>query len=98
MGLVAPLAVARWSGQPSNWLSAVWAVVQGMRSIVVSLALVKTSASGLPLGSVSKGTAGGMLVPRARTYCEATTAGMRYVMVRNWLPSTNEVTGVQGVV
>src|SRR3954470_16665852 len=74
-----------------------------MLSIVVSSvvglfpgALVKISGSGLPLGSVSNGTAGGMLVPRRRTYCEAVTAGMRNVMVRNVEPSNLEVTGVQG--
>ena len=49
----------------------------------------------MPLASVSKGTAGGRLVPRRRTYCEAVTAGMRKVIVRNVVPSTCEVTAVQ---
>src|SRR5882724_10357957 len=62
---------------------------------VVSLAFVKTSGSGLPLPSVSDGTAAGKFEPRRRTYCEAATAGMVNDIVRNVLPSTNEVTGVQ---
>src|SRR3954471_5384445 len=66
-----------------------------MRSIVGSVALVKMSGSGLPLGSVSNGTAGGMLVPRSRTYCEAVIAGMRNVIVRNVEPSNGEVTALQ---
>ncbi len=49
------------------------------------------------MASVSNGTAGGMLVPRNRTYCDADTAGMRKVMTRNVLPSTNDVTALQGV-
>src|SRR5579859_1813419 len=95
MGLAAPVAglvaVARWSGQPSNWV-APCGVVQGMRSLFVSFAFVNTSGSGLPLASVSKGTAGGMLVPRSRTYCDAATAEMRNVITRNVEPSTGEVT------
>src|SRR4051794_38078712 len=63
-----------------------------MRRRVVSLAFVYTSASGLPLASVSNGTAAGMFEPRKRTYWEAATAGMRHVIVRNVLPSTLEVT------
>src|SRR4051812_6697498 len=59
-------------------------------------ALVKMSGSGLPLGSVSNGTAGGMLVPRSRTYCDAAIAGIRNVMVRNVEPSNGEVTWVHG--
>src|SRR5262245_21063147 len=54
------------------------------------------SASGFPLGSVSNGTAGGRLVPRRRTYCDAVTAGMRNVMVRNVEPSNCETTGFHG--
>src|SRR5262245_38139381 len=65
-----------------------------MRRRVVSCALVYTSASGLPLASVSNGTDAGMFVPRSRTYCEADTAGMRYVIFRKVVPSTPEVTGV----
>src|ERR1041384_881751 len=67
-----------------------------MRSIVGSVALVKISGNGLPLGSVSNGTAGGMLVPRSRTYCEAATAGMRSVIVKNVEPSNCEITAFQG--
>src|SRR5260221_8430323 len=66
-----------------------------MRSRVVSFALVNTSGSGLPLASVSNGTAAGMLLPRSRTYCEAGIAGMRNVIVRNVEPSVGEVTLVQ---
>src|SRR5262245_46600518 len=55
------------------------------------------SASGLPLGSVSHGTAGGMLVPRRRTYWDAVAPGIRNVITRNVVPSTKDVTGVQGV-
>ena len=49
---------------------------------------MKTSGSGLPLASVSNGTAGGRLVPRRRTYCDAETAGMRKVIFRKVVPST----------
>src|SRR6187402_3186500 len=66
-----------------------------MRRREASPALVYTSASGLPLASVSNGTAAGMFVPRKRTYWEAATAGMRNVMVRNVEPSTGEVTAFQ---
>src|SRR5262245_58716970 len=71
-------------------------MAHGMRSIVASVALVKISGNGLPLGSVSNGTAGGMLVPRRRTYCEAETAGMRNVIARNVEPSNCEITGFHG--
>src|SRR5689334_22769730 len=54
------------------------------------------SASGLPLASVSNGTAGGMFVPRSRTYCDAATAGMRKVIVRNVEPSMGEIVLTQG--
>src|SRR5262245_35960639 len=54
------------------------------------------SASGLPLPSVSNGTAGGILVPRRRTYCDAAAPGIRNVITRKVLPSTNDVTDVQG--
>src|SRR6185503_13688029 len=96
MGLV-PVAVARWSGQPSNWLLALCAIVHGIVSLAVSFAFVYTSASGLPLASVSNGTAAGMFVPRRRTYCDADTAGMRYDIFRNVEPSTADVTGVHCV-
>src|SRR5262245_65534751 len=71
-------------------------MVHGIRSIVGSVALVKMSGSGLPLASVSKGTAGGMLVPRRRMYCDAVTAGMRSVIVRNVVPSMGETAVCHG--
>ena len=55
------------------------------------------SDSGLPFASVSNGTAGGMFVPRRRTYCDAEAPEITNVIVRNFVPSTNEVTAVQGV-
>src|SRR6478609_2380610 len=54
---------------------------------VGSLAFVYTSASGLPFAAVSKGTAGGMLVPRRRKYCEAVSAVVWNVMLKNALLS-----------
>src|SRR6478736_3304895 len=72
-------------------------MVHGIRNIAGSVALVKISGNGLPLASVSKGTAAGMLVPRRRTYCEAATAGMRNVITRKVLPSMCDVTVVHGV-
>src|SRR5262245_15622918 len=71
-------------------------MVHGMRRFAGSVALVNRSGSGLPLGSVSNGTAGGMLVPRRRTYCDAVTAGMRNVIVRNVEPSNGEITVLHG--
>src|SRR3954470_8671108 len=68
-----------------------------MRRRVASLAFVYTSASGLPLASVSNGTAAGMFVPRKRTYCEAATAGVRNDIVKNAAPSTNDATLFQGL-
>src|SRR5678815_1402829 len=71
-------------------------MAHGMRRFVGSVALVNRSGSGLPLGSVSNGTAGGMFVPRRRTYCEAEAAGMRKVIVRNVEPSNCEITVFHG--
>src|SRR6187402_1521653 len=62
-----------------------------------SPALVYTSASGLPFASVSNGTAAGRFVPRKRKYCEAASAGMRNVIVRNVEPSSGELTAFQAV-
>src|SRR5262245_4201557 len=71
-------------------------MVHGMRRFAGSVALVNRSGNGLPLGSVSNGTAGGMLVPRRRTYCDAETAEIRNVMVRNVEPSNCEITVFHG--
>src|SRR5262245_55737804 len=67
-----------------------------MLSLVVSLAFVNRSDSGLPLASVSNGMEGGMFVPRMRTYCEDWTAGRRWVVItRKVVPSMNDGTAVQ---
>src|SRR5262245_45056487 len=67
-----------------------------MRSNDVSVVLVKTSGSGLPLASVSNGTAAGMLVPRRRTYCEAETAGIRNAILKNVVLSSSDVIAIHG--